>query len=100
MTTKRTPLNRQRTPPIDAEALRVFAELDAVPLASRFNWEFERRAYQLAQRLGLGEEHFCSRCSVLDHDSDPCWPPGYEARDAWFKVRAVRNQLIEATRAD
>jgi hypothetical protein len=99
MPTKRTQLERQRRVIIDAETLTAFRELDAMPMSNRQGRDFERRAYELAKRLGLGGEHFCSRCSVLDRESDPCWPPGYVAREAWFKVRTVRNQLLEATRA-
>jgi hypothetical protein len=100
MPSKRTQLERRRKTTIDAETLMLFVELDAAPTRDRQGRDFERRAYDLAKRLGLGDEHFCSRCSVLDRDSGRCWPPGYEARDAWFRVRAVRGQLIEATRAD
>jgi len=96
MTTKRTQRERQRKTTTTAETVRLFVELDAVPMRLRQGRDFEQRAYELAQRLDLGDEHFCSRCSVLDRDSGPCWPEGYVARDAWFKVRAVRLRLLEA----
>jgi hypothetical protein len=73
----------------------MFAVLEALPSRHRKSREFEERAYELAKRLGLNSEHFCSRCSVLDRERGPCWPPGYQARDDWFKVRAVRLRLLE-----
>jgi hypothetical protein len=96
MTTKRTQLERPRKTTTTTETVRLFVELDAVPMRDRGSRDFEQRAYELAQRLDLGDEHFCSRCSVLDRESGPCWPEGHVARDAWFRVRAVRNQLLAA----
>jgi hypothetical protein len=58
---------------------------------------FESRAYQLAKRLDLGSEHFCSRCSVLDRERQCCYSPEYLAHHAWHRVRAVREQLLAAT---
>jgi hypothetical protein len=95
MPSKRTVLDRPRTSPIDAETVKVFAALEAVPIRRRESPEFERRAYALAQRLNLEYEHFCMRCSVLDRDRAPCHPPGYARNDSFWKVRAIRLQLLE-----
>jgi hypothetical protein len=97
MPSKRTVLDRPRTPAIDAETVALFKALNAVPLRRRESPEFEQRAYALAQRLGLGDEHFCSRCSVLDRERAPCWPPEYYAHGVWHRVRAIRLQLLEMT---
>jgi hypothetical protein len=95
MPSKRTVLDRPRPSPIDAETVKVFAALEAVPLRRRDTREFERRSYALAQRLNLGDEHFCARCSVLDRERKPCHPPGYARNDSFWIVRAVRLQLLE-----
>ena len=97
---KRTPLDRPRRAVIDGETLKQFKKLNAVPKRRREGQAFDDRAYELALRLGLGDEHFCSRCSVLDRERSPCWPEGYLARDAWYRVRAVRLQLLEAVAAE
>jgi hypothetical protein len=34
--------------------------------------------------------------SVLDRSRRTCHPPGYIARDDWFRCRAVREQLLAA----
>jgi hypothetical protein len=84
---------------IDPEVLALFLELEAVPKRRRNDRDFERRAYQLAQKLGLGSEHFCQRCSVLDRGRGPCWPPAYIAHDVWYQVREVRLRLLEAAKS-
>jgi hypothetical protein len=37
-------------------------------------------------------------CNVHDASARPCWPDGYAARDAWHRVRAVREALLEAAK--
>ena len=100
MPTKRTVLDRPRTPTLDAETIALFTELEAVPIRRRDTREFEERAYALAQRLNLGYEHFCARCSVLDRERRPCHPPGYARNDSFWKVRAVRLRLLEMAGLD
>jgi hypothetical protein len=101
MPTRRTPLDRPRKAMIDAETLKAFAELESVPMRRRReSQEFEQRAYALARRLNLEYEHFCMRCSVLDRERKPCHPPGYARNDSFWKVRAVRLQLLELAGLD
>jgi hypothetical protein len=98
MTTNRTPLNRSRRPMIDDETLALFRKLESVPKRRREGRAFEAEACALACRLDLGDEHFCSRVSVLDRG--PCHTtPDYFAYGAWHKVRAVREQLLAAVKA-
>jgi hypothetical protein len=54
MSTNRTPLNRLRSPQIDAETLALFVELNAVPKRQRDSQTFKDRDRQLARRLDLG----------------------------------------------
>ena len=99
MSTKRVKLDRpRRGPPIGPEALALFIALDKVPLRRREDDDFRIRERELHRLLDLVGEWFCSSCSVLDRDEKPCWPEGYPARDDWFKVRAVRELLLEAAR--
>jgi hypothetical protein len=95
---RRTLRNRPRKVTTDAEALALFAELEAVPMQRRRSAEFKARSREFAERLGLLDESFCSCVGVLERESEPCRPPDLIARDAWFRCRAVRKQLLEAAR--
>ena len=92
MSTYRTPLNRLRSPPIDAETLALFVELNAVPKRRRDTDTFKQRDRELARRLDLGGEWMCDVCSVTDA-SHKSYRTGMH-HDSWLKVRAVRLRLL------
>jgi hypothetical protein len=93
MPTKRTVINRQRTPPIDAETVKLFAELEAVPPRRRKSDEFKARDRELHRRLGLGGEWLCAVVSVLDRGPHYYLPesPHHEGAE---RVRAMRERLL------
>jgi hypothetical protein len=69
MPTKRHPLNRRRSVPIDDETLRLFVELERTPKRGRDpsdDREWWAKDKELHHRLGLSSEWFCSCCSVTD----------------------------------
>jgi hypothetical protein len=92
MSTNRTPINRTRTPIIDAETLALFVELNAVPKGRRDTDTFKQRDRELARRLDLGGEWLCDVCSVTDA-SHKSYRTGMH-HDSWLKVRAVRLRLL------
>jgi hypothetical protein len=92
MSTNRTPINRTRTPIIDAETLALFVELNAVPKRRRDTDTFKQRDRELARRLDLGGEWMCDVCSVTDA-SHKSYRTGMH-HDSWLKVRAVRLRLL------
>ena len=92
MSRNRTPINRTRTPIIDAETLALFVELDAVPKRRRDTDTFKQRDRELARRLDLGGEWMCDVCSVTDA-SHKSYRTGMH-HDSWLKVRAVRLRLL------
>jgi hypothetical protein len=95
MPSKRETLNRPRRPRFTSEALALFAKLEAVPEPRRDKaWQGESRL--LSALLGLENEWFCSGCDVLDRSTEPCHSPEYVAHHAWFRVRAVREALLDA----
>jgi hypothetical protein len=98
MPSRRTLLDRSRLAVISPEIVRLFAELEAVPIRQRKTEEFKARSRELARLLGLGYEWFCMQTSVLDREAGPCHPPGYARNDAWAKVRIVRARLLAAAR--
>ena len=93
---RRTILDRRRRPLIDPETVALFRELEAVPMRQRESREFWERAYGLHKRLGLNGEFFCCVQSVLDRNSHPPSPHLF-CHQSWFRVRAVRQQLLEAS---
>jgi hypothetical protein len=92
MSTNRTPINRTRTPIIDAETLALFVELNALPKRRRDTDRFKQRDRELARRLDLGGEWMCDVCSVTDA-SLKSYRTGMH-HDSWLKVRAVRLRLL------
>jgi hypothetical protein len=92
---RRTPLNRNRKPVYDEETLRLFVELET---ADRSAPDFKQQDRELARRLGLHGEWFCSVVSVTDRSDRPCRGPEYQATQDWHRVRAVRDMLLEAAR--
>jgi hypothetical protein len=96
MPTKRTPLDRQRKPVLDAETLALFMELEGVPRRQRKNREFNDRDYELHRRLGLGAERLCSQVSVFEGDDEGPGPHRIVQHADWLKVREARKQLLTA----
>ena len=94
MPTNRIPLNRQRTPMIDSETLRLFMELESTLQRRRESDAFKDSDRALHRWLGLGGEWMCDVCSVLDR-SRKSYRTGYH-HESWLKVRTVRLQLLEA----
>ena len=94
---KRTQIDRPRKASyrIDAEAVALFARLEAVPVRHRMGYAYREHEKRLAKMLGLWPENF------LDGEqlNDPTLflrPPQYEFRRAgWERVTATRKQLLE-----
>jgi hypothetical protein len=89
--TNRTPIYRERRPVFSAEALALFARLEAMPPRQRDEQEQRR----LARLLGLTPERWMG-CDVLDRSRRACCPESCAAFDAWHKVRRVREALLAA----
>ena len=98
MPTKRTPLNRERKALIDPETVRLFVELENMPTRSRRSERFEKGEAELHRRLGLYGDLFLSGrgASVLSRAKENPWRPPYAHRETWFRLRAVREQLLAA----
>jgi hypothetical protein len=86
---------RRSTPPFDRETLRLFLALEGV---SRDDPDFKATSLALARRLDLTDEWWMMK-HVNDRSRGPCHPVGYAARDAWYKCREVRHQLLAALAA-
>lgn len=97
MSTKRTPLDRRRRPLIDASTLALFVRLENASARERKSDEFKREDRELARRLGLGEEWLCCVQSVTNRRTIPP-PPQLHCHHSWFRVRAVREQLLAAAK--
>jgi hypothetical protein len=93
MPTKRTPLNRCRTPPIPPEAVELFKKLSKVPKRRRDNPEFRERDRTLHRMLGISGDWFCDVVSVLDTER-VSHRTGIH-HETWLRVRAVRERLLE-----
>jgi hypothetical protein len=83
---------KARRPVFDAETIALFVELERMPRQSP---QFEERSRALAERLGLMNEWFM-RQNVSDRSAGPCPQPWLCAHQAWFRCRAVREQLLAA----
>jgi hypothetical protein len=94
--TNRRIIDRPRRPRFTKEALALFAELEAVPVRSRDQQDWQAASRRLAAMLGIEDEWFCSGCHVHDCSTEPSHSPEYVAHHAWFRVRAVREALLEA----
>jgi hypothetical protein len=94
--TKKRPLARTPAPRFSERAVMLFRELESTPSRRRNTSAFKDAERELARQLNLVSE-FWSGCSVLDSSSDPCWPPGVYAYSVWFRMRAVREVLLEAS---
>jgi hypothetical protein len=93
--TKRTPINRRRLPHIASAAVTLFVELERVPNRRRSAQTFKDGERELARLLGLSAEWWTGN-SVLDRSNGPCHPPGYIAHSDWYRVRRIREALLQA----
>jgi hypothetical protein len=84
---------RRTLPPFDREVLQLFVRLEGV--TDRDNDAFRKAEKELANRLGLSSELFCSLCSVLDKSRLPP-RPWLHAHGVWHQVRRVREALLAA----
>jgi hypothetical protein len=85
---------KERRPSFSAEALDLFEELER--MRSQRSETFRDKSLRLARMLGLETEWWCSITHVSERGPGPVHPEGYLARDAWFRCRAVRIQLLQA----
>jgi hypothetical protein len=97
MPTKREIVGRPRRAVFGPDIVELFHELEATPLAQRDRLEWKVKSRALARGLGLSAEWWMT-VDVHDRSSGPCWPEGYAAHDAWYRVRAVREALLEAAK--
>jgi len=88
---------KERRPSFSAEAIELFVALERMPRRDRDGDEFRAKSKRLAALLGLTSEWWTCN-SVLDRTRAPCHPPGYLAYDDWFRVRAVREELLAAAK--
>jgi hypothetical protein len=91
----RTP--KERRPTFTPEIVALFAELEAVPAHERERPEFVAKSKELAALLDLSSEWWTTN-HVHDRSAEPCWPEHCVAYEDWFKVRAVREALLDAVR--
>ena len=80
---------------IDREALVLFIEIENTPQHKRGPKVYNDKEHELARLLGLVPEWWKGN-SVCDDGDGPCCPPHLVRYRNWFKVRAVRNALLEA----
>jgi hypothetical protein len=92
---RRAPLHRRRVPAIAPAALALFDQLEQVPKRRRSAQAFKDGERELHRLLGLTSEWWTGN-SVLDRSNGPCHPPGYIAHSDWFRVRRIREALLQA----
>jgi hypothetical protein len=97
MPSKRIPLRRRRRPPIDDEALKLFAKLERTPRAARRSTAFKKGDEELARRLELWGEWRTACQSVLDTGYRP--PEWLAAHDAWRRCVETRETLLALAEA-
>jgi hypothetical protein len=78
-----------------AEVLRLFAELE---LGARRGEGFKKGERRLMSLLDLDDEWWRGS-SVFDRARRPCYPPSCLAHGDFYRVRAVRRQLLAAIAA-
>ena len=79
-------------------AVFLFVALESVAMHARSGAKFKADHKRLMLALGLSDE-FWGMSSVLDRSRGPHHPPQCCAFGDWYRVRAVREQLLEATKA-
>jgi hypothetical protein len=81
----------------DDDVVEIFRRLEATPMRARKSDAYRDGDFRLHRLLNLYSERRCSMCSVLDRSSvSPPWPSEYPAHKDWHRVRAVREQLLQA----
>jgi hypothetical protein len=93
MPSRRTPIDRQRNPVINAEMVAEFVALENTPKRQRKSEEFWRKDKELHNRLGLGFERIAAVVSVLDPGPHP-YPPGSPHYEGAERVKAARRRLL------
>jgi hypothetical protein len=93
--TRRTPIGRSRHPSFTAEAIRLFAALENTPRNRRSSQAFKENERELARLLSLTSEWWSGN-NVLDDADAPCWPDHLQAHKDWYRLRAIRKQLLAA----
>ena len=88
---------KARRPSFAPEVVELFLELEHTPPRRRDGQEFKDKSKRLSNMLGLNTEWWAT-CHVNDRSRGPCWPPHVAAHSYWYKVRAVREALLAATR--
>ena len=88
----KTRVAKTRRRSFSPEAIALFLELERM---SRRNKTFRDKTHELARMLGLVYEWWNGN-HVNDRADGPCHPPGYAAFDNFFRVRAVREELLAA----
>jgi hypothetical protein len=91
MPSNRTTIPRLQRTRFTPEILELFARLEAIPPRRRDATDLKR----LHRLLGLTRE-FWGGNSVLDRDKVPPWPDHMIGHHDWFRVHAVRLDLLEA----
>jgi hypothetical protein len=93
--TRRTVIDRRRTPVITRETLSLFQRLDETPPRQRRSKAFREAADRLHEQLGLHSEYFLSGhgADVLDDGECPFRPPQYHVV-SWQACRDVRERLL------
>jgi hypothetical protein len=78
----------------NAGTVDLFYKLERMP---RDTQAFKDGSHELARRLNLIDEWWRGE-HVNDRSASPCHPPGCMAHGDFYRVRAVREQLLEAAR--
>ena len=93
---KRTPINRPRKAASYDNTVALFAALEKTPMARRNTEVFKAREDDLHWRLGI---HYklgsAPRAFSIVRKSLPTRAPPYVAHHEWFKVHAIRLELLE-----
>jgi hypothetical protein len=77
------------------KAVTLFEELERVPKRRRSAQTFKDGERELHRMLGLTSEWWTGN-SVLDRSNGPCHPPGYIGHSDWYRVRRIREALLQA----
>ena len=93
MPSRRTTINRPRTPVINAEMVAEFKALELAPKGRRDSQQFKERDIALHQQLGLWRERFCYQVSVLNARPSSHRVDEPQHKD-WARVREARHRLL------
>jgi hypothetical protein len=94
--TKRVTLKRMRaaSPINDPATIKLFAELERVPLSGRSAESYNAKEDDLAWRLGLHAEHRFDAHRVNDKTLIDCRPKYDCFLDSWRRVTTMRTTLL------